>query len=151
MLQFALTGLFRARWTDRIHEEWMTALLERRPDLNRERLMRTRDLIDSSAPDCLVTGYEQLIAGLILPDPGDRHVLAAAIRCHASVIVTFNLRDFPTDYLAEFGIEAQHPDEFIRHLIDLAHDRVCLAAMKVRARLKNPPRSVDEYLVTLAS
>ncbi|MBD3222533.1 PIN domain-containing protein [bacterium] len=151
LMQLALTGLFRARWTDRIHEEWIAALLERRPDLRRERLLRTRGLIDSSAPDCLVTGYEHLMEGLELPDPDDRHVLAAAIRCNAAVIVSFNQSDFPAGYLAEFGIEVQHPDEFIGHLIDLAPDRVFLAAKKVRARLKNPPRSADEYLETLAA
>jgi len=60
-----------------------------------------------------VTGYEDLIPGLHLPDPGDRHVLAAAIRGRADVIVTMNLKDFPDAVLNSFGIEAQHPDEFI--------------------------------------
>jgi hypothetical protein len=62
--------------------------------------------------DCLVEQFEPLIAGLDLPDPGDRHVLAAAIRGRADVIVTRNLRDFPPDRLAPYGIEAQHPDTF---------------------------------------
>ena len=67
-----------------------------------------------------VTGYEHLIPGLVLPDPKDRHVLAAAIRGGASVIVTCNLADFPQHVLGEFDIEAQHPDEFVLHLFDLA-------------------------------
>ena len=78
--------------------------------------------------DCLVTGHEPLIDGLALPDPDDRHVLAAAIRCHAQVIVTHNLRDFPASALAPFGLEAQPPDLFVGHLVDLAPGRVALCA-----------------------
>jgi hypothetical protein len=57
--------------------------------------------------------------GLALPDPNDHHVLAAAIRCKAEVIVTFNLKDFPVSTLEAFDIEPQHPDEFIIDLWDL--------------------------------
>src|SRR3954453_1695815 len=97
----------------------MRALLRNRPDLSRQKLERTRRLMDSHAADALVTGYEDLIPGLQLPDPDDRHVLAAAIRGRADVIVTANLRDFPAEHIASFGIEAQHPDEFIRTLLML--------------------------------
>ena len=79
MMHLAMTGLFRARWSDAVHEEWMTRLLENRPDLTREKLERTRMLMDKHAEDALVTGYEDLIEGLRLPDPDDRHVLAAAM------------------------------------------------------------------------
>lgn len=106
--------------------------------------------MNSHVRDCLVTGYEDLIEGLELPDPDDRHVLAAAIRTRASVIVTFNLSDFPNDYLAKFGLEAQHPDEFITHLLDLNPAAVCGAAKRQRAALMNPPKNVDEFLDALA-
>lgn len=79
LMHLALTGLFRARWSADVHEEWITALLQKRPDLTREKLARTRALMDLHAIDALVTGYEDLIPGLQLPDPNDRHVLAAAI------------------------------------------------------------------------
>ena len=62
-------------------------------------------------------GYEDLIEGLHLPDPDDRHVLAAAIRGRTDVIVTANVRDFPPEILTPFEIEAQHPDEFVMHLL----------------------------------
>jgi predicted nucleic acid-binding protein len=120
LMHLTLTGLFRARWSAGVHEEWMTALLRNRPDLSREKLERTRMLMDKHAEDALVTGYEDLIEGLHLPDPDDRHVLAAAIRGRADVIVTANVRDFPAVVLTPFEIEAQHPDEFIVHLFDLA-------------------------------
>ena len=101
------------------------------------------------AADSLVTGFEALIENLELPDPGDRHVLAAAIRSGADVIVTQNLKDFPQDKLASYGIEAQHPDEFIAHLLDLSAADVVGAAQEHRASLKSPPQSADEYLDTL--
>lgn len=150
LMRLALMDLFRARWTDRIHEEWIGALLRDRPDLKREQLDRTRDLMNSSVRDCVVTDYDLLIDGLTLPDPDDRHVVAAAIRARADVIVTFNLDDFPNDYLAQFGIEAQHPDEFIPHLIDLSAGAVVTAAKLQRASLRNPPKSAEELLDALA-
>lgn len=113
LMHLALTGLFRAKWTAEIHEEWIAALLEKRPDLSREKLERTKELMDKHAIDALVTGYEDLIPSLQLPDPNDRHVLAAAIRARADVIVTVNLRDFPSKALDPLAIEAQHPDEFV--------------------------------------
>ncbi len=86
---------------------------------------------------------------LTLPDLNDRHVLAAAIRAGAGVIVTSNLTDFPKETLTKYGIEAQHPDEFIMHLLDLAPNVVCSAAMKQRESLKNPPLTVEQYLESL--
>lgn len=141
MMRLAMTGLFRARWSADVHEEWMTALLRNRPDLSREKLERTRMLMDRHAEDALVTGYEDLIEGLHLPDPNDRHVLAAAIRGRADVIVTRNVRDFPADVLGPFGVDAQHPDEFIVHLLDLAPGLVIEAARRHRESLRNPAKN----------
>lgn len=112
LMRLALTDLFRARWTDQIHDEWIRNLLANRADLTAEQLERTRTLMNSHVRDCLVTGYEPLIEGLALPDPDDRHVLGAAIRACASVIVTFNLKDFPANVLEPLGVERQHPDAF---------------------------------------
>lgn len=149
LMHLALTGLFRAKWSADVHEEWISALLEKRPDLTRDKLERTRALMDLHAVDALVTGYEDLIPGLHLPDPNDRHVLAAAIRGQADVIVTMNLRDFPADAIGAFGIEAQHPDEFVLHLLDLAPGAVLGAAADHRKSLKSPPKTVTEYLDAL--
>ena len=148
-MHLALTGLFRAEWSATVHEEWIKALLRNRPDLSRQKLERTRMLMDKHAPDALVTGFEGLIAGLHLPDPDDRHVLAAAIRGRADVIVTTNLRDFPADVLGEFGIEAQHPDEFIMHLFGLGPGLVSAAARDHLQSLKNPAKTVQQYLESL--
>ena len=94
-MHLALTDLYRARWTHTIHEEWIRAVLENRADLARAQLERTRDLMNAHARNALVENYEDLIPALTLPDPNDRHVLAAAIRGRADVIVTYNTRDFP--------------------------------------------------------
>lgn len=149
LMWLALTDLFKARWTDEIHNEWIRNVLENRPDLTLEQLTRTKNLMNANVRDCLVTGYESLIAGIELPDPDDRHVLAAAIRCNAEVIVTFNLSDFPTQALAPYGILAQHPDEFVLRLIDIDEAVVWEAAQRQRKTLKNPPKTLDEYLETL--
>lgn len=111
-MQLALTDLFKAWWTDQIHQEWIEALL-RRDKYDRKVLERTRELMDASVRDAKVSGYEALIEALVLPDPDDRHVLAAAIKAGANAIVTFNLKDFPSDILSKYGIEAIHPDEFV--------------------------------------
>lgn len=146
LMWLALSGRFRARWTAQIHDEWVRNLLKNRPELDPAHLQRTVDLMNQAVPDGLVTGHESLIAGLTLPDPDDRHVLAAAIRCGAGVIVTFNKRDFPTETLAPFGVEVQHPDEFIDNLFDLDQAVVVAAAQKQRSTLKSPPIDAERYL-----
>lgn len=148
LMHLARTGAFRARWTARIHDEWTRNVLANRPDIAPPRLQRTRELMDAAVPDCLVTGYEDIEAGLHLPDVDDRHVLAAAIVGHASVIVTFNLKDFPAEVLKPKGIEAQDPDEFIRHLFDLNPGAVMSAVRAQRETLKDPPYTARQLLDT---
>lgn len=149
LLQLALTDMFRAKWTADIHREWIDSLLRNEPHRERAALERTRDLMNANIRDCLVTGYEPLITSLTLPDPDDRHVLAAAIVGRCDAIVTQNLKDFPEENLAPFGIETQHPDDFICNQLTLAPGLVCSALRKVRARLKSPAFSVEDYLAIL--
>lgn len=144
LMHLAVSGLYRARWTDRIHEEWIRSVLERRSDIAAPALERTRRQMDANVPDCLVAGYEGLEAALQLPDPDDRHVLAAAILSQAGTIVTYNLKDFPVAVLAPLGITAQHPDQFIEHVFDLSPAAVIKAVADQRASLHNPPKTVEE-------
>jgi hypothetical protein len=148
-MHLALTGIFRAHWSAEVHDEWIRNLLKNRPDLSRDKLQRTRHLMDKAIPDALVTGYEHLIDSIELPDREDRHVVAAAIRGGASVIVTSNLADFPTHALRNFRIEAQHPDDFVLALLETFPDLVLEAARTHRASLKNPSKTEDEYLAEL--
>lgn len=149
LMHLATSGRYRARWTADIRGEWREAILRARPDVDPAALDRTALLMESAVDDALVTGYEGLIAGLVLPDPDDRHVLAAAIRCGADVIVTVNLRDFPAAALQAYGIEAQHPDEFVEYLFDLDSSAVAAAAQQHRRAMKRPPFSPDDYLDAL--
>lgn len=144
LMHLSVSGLYRARWTERINDEWMRSVAARRPDIPREHLQRTCDLMTAHVPDWLVKDYEPLEATVDLPDTDDRHVLAAAIFCGAGAIVTYNLKDFPDEALAPFGITAQHPDEFIEHAFDLSPAAVCKAVRDLRASLRHPPRTVDE-------
>lgn len=146
LMWLGLSGLYRARWTAQIHEEWKRNLLLNRPELTREQLDRTSDFMDRAIPDALVTGYEALFPGLELPDMDDRHVLAAAIRCKAEVIITFNLKDFPKSILDSYDIEPMHPDDFIADLWDLDQAAVLHAAQSQIRSLKNPPLTAQEYL-----
>lgn len=149
LMHLALSDLYRARWSDLIHDEWTRNVLTNRNDLNSDQLNRTRQLMNANVRDSLVAGFEYLIPSIELPDPEDRHVVAAAIHSGASLIVTFNLKDFPTDALKPYNLAAQHPDDFIVDLLDLHPASVLEAAASHRRSLKNPPKSADEYLDTL--
>lgn len=149
LMRLAVAGLMRACWTDRIHEEWTRAVQKRHPDLTLEQLARTRALMERALPAARVTGYQGRLKQITLPDPDDRHVVAAALRARASVIVTFNVRDFPEQALAPHGLEAVHPDVFVRALYDMEPERVVEVARQHRATLQKPQLTVDAYLSTL--
>ena len=148
-MQLAVTDLFRAKWTADIHREWNEALLRNEPHRDPAAIERTRDLMDRATRDCLITGYEPLIPALVLPDQDDRHVLAAAIVGRCDAIITQNTKDFPQEALAPYGIEAQHPDTFLCNQLSLAPGAVWSELRKVRARLRKPPYSADDYLAIL--
>ncbi len=149
LMHLALTDLYRAKWTQRIHNEWSSALLRQRPDLSVRDVQRTRQLMDAHVRDCLVTDFEDLISGLDLPDLEDRHVLAAAIKAEAGTIVTFNLHDFPERCLSRHKVRAQHPDEFIYGLIEIDPMAVQGAMNRHWKSLRNPPKTKEQYRETL--
>lgn len=151
LVELARTGLCRAKWTQRIHEEWIGAVMVGRADGERARFERIAALMNAAVLDCEVTGYESLEPSLALPDPQDRHILAAAIRAGAQEIVTFNLRDFPESALSPFGIRAVHPDVFVEHLLDLNAEAVCEAVRGIRRRLAAPPMTAEELLTAYES
>ena len=149
-LQLAVDDLFRVKWTADIHREWIEALLRNEPHRDRATLERTRRLMDRATRDCLITGYEPLLPAIDLPDPDDRHVLAAAIVGRCDVIVTCNLRDFPEYAVAPYGIDILHPDDFLSNHLDLMPGPFCDAVRKIRERLVAPPISVPGYLAIFA-
>jgi hypothetical protein len=146
LIELACTRLFDARWTDAIHDEWIENLLLARQDLTREKLQITRANMNNAVLGSLVIGYEGLIEKIELPDAKDRHVLAAANRCGAQAIVTFNLKDFPKHLLEPYGVEAVHPDEFVMDCIDLDALATAGAIRACQQRLRNPPRTMQEHI-----
>jgi len=146
LLYLAQTGLYRARWTNQIHDEWIRNLLKNRPDLTVEKLAKVRAAMDRHAPDCLVEGYESIIDGIDLPDLDDRHVVAAAIQGQAEGIITFNLKDFPKQNLEDLGLSAIHPDTFLSDMFELSPSDAIGAAQKQRRALKAPKLTAQEYL-----
>jgi|SRR5450432_1876992 len=149
LLHLASLELYKPTWTKDIQEEWIRNLLINRSDLKRENLEITQDAMNSAFPDANITNYEELISSLSLPDDKDRHILAAAIRGNADVIVTFNLKDFPPDYLKLYDIEVQDPDEFVSNIINLDKLKAENALQNQIRSLRNPPKTRDEVLQTL--
>ncbi len=149
LMNVAMTEQFRAKWTEEIQREWVRNLLKNRADLTEEQLQRTVDLMNQSVPDCLVENYEDIVEVLTLPDPDDRHVLAAAIVCQADVIVTNNLKDFPQKVMEKYQIDVQSPDTFLSHLYDLNPAAFCKAVHAQRQRLRNPEQTAEQLLETL--
>lgn len=101
--------------------------------------------MDSAVLDCKVSDYEHLIKSLSLPDPSDRHVLAAAISARASVIVTFNRGDYPDFELSRNGLHARHPDDFLLDLSSIDENAFLQAVARDLQHYEKPPMSIDEY------
>jgi PIN domain len=146
IIHLAQAGIYRAKWTEDIHQEWMRNLREKYPDLGIEKIQRIRGLIDAAVPDCLVHGYRRLVAGLELPDSNDRHVLAAAIKSGAQVIVTCDVNHFPDETLSEYDIQAQHPDDFLMYQKEENLSAVLSQLRRCRKEHRNPAYSVDEFI-----
>lgn len=149
LMRLATRGIFAPRWTSEIQSEWVRNALANNAAMSSEQLERTCRLMELVDRNCEVTGYEGYIPVLHLPDPNDRHVLAAAIQASASHIVTYNLSDFPASVLEEHRVKAKHPDIFLAALMDENPVPFIEAVRAHRAALKNPPKSVEDYIDTL--
>lgn len=150
LLSLADNGLYKPKWSAEIQDEWCRNLLLNRPDLKKEQLQLTVESMNLAFPDSNVDKYSSLISSITLPDPDDRHVVAAAIRSKANVIVTYNIKDFPGSIEDEYDIEIQHPDVFLTNVYDLHPEKAKEAFRKMVKRLKNPPKSYSEVLDSLS-
>lgn len=160
LLRLAERGFFRPLWSVRIMDEVKHAVLAMHPGLDEPRVQARLDAMNGAFPDAQVVGWEQTCAGLDLPDPDDRHVLAAAIKGGAQSLVTSNLKDFPVEALIDTNVEAVHPDDFLLNQLDLypglalqvlteqaedlKHPRSDLAGVLNRLQRCGVPRFVDE-------
>lgn len=149
LMRIARSGLVRARWTTAILDECFSAIHRDRPDLDPDKLKKTREAMIDAVSDCLISDFEGLIPGLVLPDSDDRHVLAAAIHAGATTIVTWNRRDFPQSVTDAHGIRVQSPDELVLDLVERFPGRVSQLVREQAAMLRNPPRGPSEVLDTL--
>ncbi len=143
MLWFAHHELYTPKWSQHIFDEW-TEVMKRKGISENDRIKRI-SIVSVAFPDALVENYEPLIPTLNLPDIKDKHVLAAAIKTNANLIVTNNLKDFPADYLASFGLSAKNADDFLTDIIDLNHEASIKAFRDLVINKKNPP--FDEFEV----
>ncbi|GII93549.1 PIN domain-containing protein [Sinosporangium siamense] len=149
LIRLAMTGRIQAKWTNAILDEMQRNVVANRPDIPEERLGKLRSLMNSAVRDCLVEGHEPLIEGLKLPDPGDRHVLAAAIKVRAQIIVSSNLKDFPSEHLSPWDIEVMSPDDFVLEQIALDGRIVWACVQQIADSRTNPPETVDDVLDAL--
>ena len=146
LIQIAQAGTVQAKWTEEIPGEMLGALKKNRPDIPPERLERLRGLMNAAVRDCLVSGYEPLIDGLKLPDPKDRHVLAASIKAGAQVIVTRNLKDFPATDLEPWNVEAKSPDDFVLDQIGIDGQTVAACVQQIVDSRTQPPEAKEDIL-----
>lgn len=149
LLRLAEASFYRPLWSDRILREVEDAILFVRPDLGEARVHRRVQMMADTFADASVPGWEAVSAGLDLPDPDDRHVLAAAITGGAQAIVTFNLKDFPTEALHARGIQARHPDDFLLDQLDLLPSRVLHLLTQQAADLQHPPTDLAGVLTAI--
>jgi predicted nucleic acid-binding protein len=149
LIRISQAGMVQAKWTNEILDEMLRALSRNRPDIPPDKLDRLRQLMNEALRDCLVSGYEPLIEGLKLPDPADRHVLAAAIRAGAQVIVTSNLKHFPTAGLRPWDVEPKSPDDFVLDQVGIDGRTVAACVQQVADSRTRPPQDMEDVLSQL--
>lgn len=140
----------QAKWTDKILDEALDALRKNFSNISAEKAGILRERMNAAIRDCLVVGYEPLIEILDLPDPDDRHVLAAAVKVNAQLIVTRNLRHFPKGKLAPWGIRAKSPDDFVHDTIGIDAQAVWACVQQIVDSRATRPVTVDDVLNELA-
>lgn len=150
LLQLVEAEVFQGHMTATILDECFRSIQRKRPDLSPDKLRKTRDAIEDAFSDLLIFDYESRADGLVLPDPDDRHVLAAAIQGGVPVILTFNLRDFPATVLAAYGVVAMHPDAFLAACVAESPESVVAVMRKQADGLRNPPTTLGQMLDRLA-
>jgi hypothetical protein len=151
LVQAAVDRLVEARWTDEIHDEWIRNLATSAPAIPMERLQNTRRLMNDALPEAMVSGYKHHVPAVNLPDPDDRHVVAAGIAAGAAIILTWNLRDFPANELKRFGLRRETPDAFMTGLYDKVPDLTIGSLANARRNLSKTQVSASGFIGILKS
>ena len=148
VLRLALRDTFRIHWSQHILDELKKALLTK-AHLTEEQITYIQDRMAIAFPDALVSGEEDTITHIKLPDPDDHHVISAALLGRCDLIITANTSDFPPEVLAPLGLEAQHPDKFLTNHLSLEKN-ITLETVKEHIKaLQRPSMNFDEYLACL--
>jgi len=143
LLWFAHHDLYTPKWSKHIFDEWFEVMI--RNGVSEDEAIKRISIVNDAFPDASVENYEPLIETLTLSDAKDRHVLAAAIKINANLIVTNNLKHFPNEYLSSFGLSAKDADDFLTDIIDLNHETSIKAFRDLVMNKKNP--HFDDYQV----
>ncbi|WP_455275059.1 PIN domain-containing protein [Rhizobium herbae] len=146
LVQAAFDGLFDAHWSDDIHAEWIRNLAANAPHVTVDRLEVTRDRMKDVLPQANVSGYQSLIPELDLPDPDDRHVLAAAITGKATLIVSWNIKDFPIENLRSHGVACITPDAFLVELYGQFPEALIDSVARARGNLRKSLPSSEDFV-----
>jgi hypothetical protein len=149
VIQTAVDRLVEARWTDAIHAEWIRSLSANAPTIPCGRLHVTRQLMNDAVPTALVTSYQAHIQAVSLPDPDDRHIVAAGIAGGASIILTWNLRHFPAEELKKHGLRRQSPDTFLAALYDEVPNLTVNSLASARHNLSRTRVSASDFIEIL--
>ncbi len=140
---FAYYELYTPKWSKNIFDEWKEVMM--RKGVSAEEAEKRIEKANLAFPDAFVQNYDGLIMNLELPDEKDRHVLAAAIKTNANIIVTNNIKDFPKIYVESFGLKVKSLDDFLTDIIDLNQEKAIEAFKEMVLNKKKPP--LDEYEV----
>src|SRR5690606_40181283 len=147
LLRLAEERLFRPVWSERILAEMSDAIRTVHPTLREGLVERRIHCMNDAFPGACIGDFDAIEAALVLPDPDDRHVLAAAVRSRADAIVTANIRDFPAAITTSLDVEVIHPDDFLLSQLDM-RGRTVLESLVAQADAASNPRLRLEDVLT---
>lgn len=140
LLRIAERDLYRPLWSARIVAEAIDAIVDIHPAIPPEQVQRRFAAVDAAFEDARIGGWENLEATVTLPDPNDRHVVAAAVRGRADAIVTANVSDYPPEILGPLQIEIIHPDDFLLNTSSTSRPGSCSTSYENKPTTPgNPP------------
>lgn len=148
LLRLADEGAFRPLWSEEVLEELRRNLVKNGVDPMA--VGRRIAAMTEHFPDAMVEGYGSLVEGMTC-HPKDRHVLAAAARANAEVLVTFNVKDFPPLSVAGLDIEVVHPDAFLLDQLDLYPGKTMRVLQSMVEIYDSPPLNMSDLLRILSS
>lgn len=154
LLSLAAGEFYRLRWSKRILDETEAAVTEilrqkGAPDAV-TRAAYTRAKMELAFEEAMVTDFTQLEGAVQgLADPSDGHVVAAALKTRAHVIVTDNKKDFPEPVLEPLGLVAVTTDEFLANTIDLSEGAAVEAIRQMREEYQRPEMDAGALLLRM--